>query len=59
MIMKKEIAEAGTLFLINRWWCRVGFILALLLAGLYPSVAQDAQADTTATPADTTEAPAA
>ena len=56
MIMKKEIAEAGTLFLINRWWCRVGFILALLLAGLYPSVAQDAQADTTATPADTTEA---
>lgn len=59
MIMKKEMAEAGKLFLINRWWCRIGFILALLLAGLYPSVAQDAGADTTATPADTTEAPAA
>ncbi len=55
MIMKKEIAGAGTRFPMSRWWYRVGFIWALLFAGMYPSIAQD----TTATPADTTEAPAA
>lgn len=58
MIMKKDIVLAKNIFAMRHWWCRVGFILALLFAGMYPSVAQETQVDTTAAP-ETTEEPAA
>jgi len=59
MIMNKDIAGAETRLPISRWWCRVGCILALLLVGMYPSMAQETQVDTTAQATETTEEPAA
>ncbi len=59
MIMKKDKIRTATFNLANRWWYRLGFMVGILVAGLYPAQAQDAPVDTTVQQTDSTEVPAA
>jgi len=57
MIMKKDIAGSVSINLMSRWWYRIGFMAAMILAGIHPAMAQDTPADTAVQQADTTAAP--
>lgn len=57
MIMKKDIAGTVSINLMSRWWYRIGFMAAMILAGILPAMAQDTPADTAVQQADTTAAP--
>jgi len=57
MIMKKDIAGTVSINLMSRWWYRIGFMAAMILAGIHPVMAQETPADTAVQQADTTAAP--